>query len=348
VSVERVRLKAAKGKKRPNKGSDYFPEEEVQLVSTGCTLLDCVLGGGWALGRIANIVGDKSVGKTLLAIEAAANFDKKYPKGMIWYREAEAAFDLSYAKQLGLPVKRVDFGPQGTATLWATIEDIYEDLTKKIDYCRKHDVPGLYIVDSLDALSSRATLARAIDDGSYNLDKQKMLSDLFSRLSGDINAAKICVLIVSQVRDNIGVRFGAKHRRSGGKSLDFYASHIIWLRWVKNLTRTVNGVKRVTAIRIKARCTKNKIAMAFRECEFTLRFGYGVDDFDASMEWLVEVKRLDALGLPTAAAAGAWMEETEALPDRDYAARMKLVRNAVCDVWDQIEDGFRPSRRKYG
>jgi len=80
---------------------------QTKTFSSGCTLLDCALGGGWAENRVANIVGDKSTGKTLLAIEAAANFHDKYPGSPIFYYEAEAAFDERYAAELGFPVESV-------------------------------------------------------------------------------------------------------------------------------------------------------------------------------------------------------------------------------------------------
>src|ERR1035437_10433181 len=110
--------------------SDYFPvlTPGVECIPTGCVVLDCVLGGGWARRRIVNVVGDKSVGKSLCAIEACANFAQLEQKGKIFYREAEAAFEEPYAEGLGLPLKRVDFGPEGIDTVWDTVEDIFEDL----------------------------------------------------------------------------------------------------------------------------------------------------------------------------------------------------------------------------
>jgi len=88
-----------------NGGGSYFatPKQDVSFISTGCRVLDLALGGGWAERRIANIVGDKSVGKTLLMIEASANFARKYDDGKIYYRECEAAFQPLYVAELGLP-----------------------------------------------------------------------------------------------------------------------------------------------------------------------------------------------------------------------------------------------------
>src|SRR6185295_11983985 len=108
----------------------FLPEEPPpDFFSSGCTLLDCVLGGGWALGRISNVVGDKAVGKTLLAIEAMANFGRRFPKGRIEYRESEAAFDEGIAATLRMPVDRVDIV---RVEKMRTVEDWFLDLTASL------------------------------------------------------------------------------------------------------------------------------------------------------------------------------------------------------------------------
>src|SRR5262245_49730127 len=158
--MERAKLKPKK------RGGNYFAApSHLMFIPTGCQTLDLALGGGWAKNRIANIVGDKSSGKTLLCIEACANFAIKYPKGRIFYRESEAAFDQDYAKALGMPVARVSFGDDPLET----VEDLFDELS---DILRnKNDC--LYICDSLDALSDRAELDRGIADGSYGAQKAK-------------------------------------------------------------------------------------------------------------------------------------------------------------------------------
>src|SRR5260221_11413579 len=92
--------------------NNYFtnPKPAYSFVKSGCTLLDCALGGGWALGRVVNIVGDKSTAKTALAVEALTNFVRDYPDGKAAYRDAEAAFDQGYSEAMGLPLEKVDFG----------------------------------------------------------------------------------------------------------------------------------------------------------------------------------------------------------------------------------------------
>jgi RecA/RadA recombinase len=291
-------------------------------------------------------VGDKSSGKTLLAIEAASNFASNYQNGKIWYREAEAAFDIHYAAGLGLPVGRVDFGKDGIDTAWDTIEDIFEDLDKCIVHATKEKIPGLYIIDSLDALSSRGELKREVGQGSYGTDKAKMLSELFRCLAGPLKRSRICLIVISQIRDRIGVMFGEKHGRSGGHALDFYASQVVWLHHIKTLHREIKGIKRPTAIQIKAKCKKNKISMPLRECEFTIRFGYGVDDLHASLNWLAEAKRLDLIGSSEDRMAKL-IKEMDAMEDKEYREMMSSVRQAVNTSWREVEDNFKPTRRKY-
>lgn len=340
--IERKRPKA-----RP--GGDYFPEARADLkfIPTGCTLLDCTLGGGWVLGRVENVVGDKSTGKTLLAIEACANFARLYPKGRIYYREAEAAFDKDYASRLGLPTNRVDFGADGLNTQWRTIEKVFKDMRDRSAYHADKGVPGLYIVDSLDAVSSEAALKRDVGEGSYNLEKQKILSQLFEQLISEFKAGLMCLMIVSQVRDKIGFVVGEKHRRSGGHSLDFYATHILWLNHMKTLVRTISGDKRPTGIRIQAQAKKNKISTPFRRCEFPIRFGYGIDDVEASMDWLAERKLVTRLGIKNSEVE-AYLDDMADLSSGEYAKRAEQIRSVVVQAWAEVEGKFMPTRRKYG
>lgn len=323
-------------------GGLYFavPSRDLQFISSGCKVLDCVLGGGWVLGRIGNIIGDKSTGKTLLAIEACANFAKEYD-GKIYYREVEAAFNKPYAQTLGLPLDRVDFGAESILT----VEDVFEDLSEILAGAgKKRD--ALYVLDSLDALSDRSELGRAMDEGTYGAEKAKKMGQLFRRLVQRLAESRTCVLIVSQVRDNIGVTFGRKTTRSGGRALDFYASQVLYLAQMGRLKRTINRVERATGVKIKALCDKNKIGMPFRECTFDIRFSYGIDDVAANLEWLESVDKLGLLdmskGEVTKVARGVEkMGPAEANEMRAHIAA------AVEKAWYEVEKMFLPTRRKY-
>ena len=359
--------KRVKVKERAADKGLYFEPTGVQFLNSGCTLLNLVMSemgdlGGWPFGRVVNIVGDKSTGKTLLAEEAMANLLKRYPNSKAYYRESEAAFDISYAKALGLDTTKVDFGPDGSDSIWSTIEDVFEDLnrvlteieskaankakalrekSKKMSAAealaaaRKETEPSLYIIDSLDALSSVSEVERDIREGSYNLGKQKLLGELFRTLIRRIRQANMCLIFISQVRARIGPMIrGKQYTRTGGKALDFYASIVLYLSEIGKLVKTVGGVKRITGIRVKATCEKNKIVSPHGSCVFTIRFRYGIDDELSTFDFLEEVKKLKEAGFD---------KVPSDLTEVDAAA----LRTAVAGVWCEIEQRFAPAKGKY-
>lgn len=332
--VSRVPLK-----KKILGGGSYFtaPKDNIEFISTGCKTLDLALGGGWAEGRIFNIVGDKSTGKTLQCIEAAANFIMKHPKrGRVKYREAESAFDQSYAQAVGMPLDKVDFGDGPMET----VEDMFEDLDYEIGRKNTSKEPLLYIVDSLDSLSDRGELSRALDDASYGMDKAKMLSKGFRMVVRKITAANITLGVVSQVRTNVGATmYQKKTTRAGGKALDFYATHVLYLTQTGKLVQTVHGIKRPTGVKIRAKVEKNKIGLPYRDADYSISFGYGIEDAWSCLEFLKIAGGLKELKL-------------DPKEIKDYAAQCTRAELAeIHEVterrWFEIEKEFVPTRRKY-
>lgn len=328
--------------------SDYFAsgaEKNLPFISSGCPLLDEALGGGWVEGRIFNLVGDRSSGKTLLAIEACANFVRKHPTARIRYGEAEAAFDKAYAAALGMPLDNVDFAA-GDAEL-NTVEDFYKDITNFIKKCGNK--PGLYILDSLDALSDSAEQKREVDDGSYGANKAKKLGEIFRRIVRDLEKSRVTLGVISQIRDKMNVSFGETKTRSGGRALDFYATHIVWLAQVGRLKRIIGGVERPYGVNVRANIKKNKVGMPYREVDFPILFGYGIDDLTAGVEWLLEVKReneLEPLGLTKA----GYAVRLRNLRDKGGAPVAELrsqLSDTVRRVWMEIEKSFLPKTSKY-
>lgn len=333
-----------------NEGGLYFTsvkKENIEFISSGCYLLDCVLGGGWPLGRMSNVIGDSSTGKSLMAIEACANFHHQYPKGKIIYLETEAAFDLDYAEALGMPVDKVIF--PGDDLPDNTVESWFEHLSATLTELEQNKLPCLYILDSLDALSDRAEKGRDIDKGTYAMNKQKLIGQLFRQHIKRIEDTRLHLMIVSQVRENIGVTFGAKYTRSGGKAMDFYATHLLWLAQLKKLDKTIKKQKRVYGIQVKAICKKNKIGLPFREAEYPILFGYGIDDITAMLDWLATVETSELalfferhnIGKTNRA------EHIKQLPPKQQALLVKDLKSLIKNEWEEIETRFIPTMRKY-
>lgn len=329
---------------RAEGGGNYFalPKPGIEFISSGCLRLDLALGGGWAENRIGNVVGDKSSGKTLLAIEAAANFAIKYPRGKIRYREAESAFDPAYAAALGMPVERVDFGEP-----LDTVEDLFEDLQQVIKGARQ---PELYIVDSLDALSDRAEMSRDMDEGTYGAQKAKNMSQMFRRSVRAMARSRVTGLIISQVRSKIGVSFGRGTTRSGGRALDFYASQVLYLTSGEVDYRPYRGEKRAVGISVRARVDKNKISLPFREAAFQILFGHGIDDAGASLDWLKKIKALEDVGI-SSSTPDKELAKIKRLYVTSGAEQLPATRDAIAEAvsrrWFEAEDKFLPTRRKY-
>lgn len=310
----------------------------LKFIDSGCTPLNCVMGGGYPLHRVTNLIGDKSSGKTLQVTEAAINFLRQY-KGEVHYIESEAAFDKGYAEAMGMPVGEINFYEE-----IESVEEMAKLVRELCDKGNEDSVERLVIVDSLDSLSSEAEIKREFGEATYGQEKAKMMSEMFRKLVRRITTGNVTVLIISQIRDKIGVTFGKKWTRSGGKALDFYASIVLVLADIGKRKRTIRGVSRPVGVNIRAKCDKNKVGLPFRECTYPIIFGYGVEDVEACLTYLKEVKATDAfkaLDVPekfTAAHVGKL---------QDDEARYKRVKELVIEYYEIVEAGFLPERRKY-
>lgn len=330
-------------------GGNYFaaPSSRLQFIPTGASVLDCNVGGGWPLGRIVNIVGDQASGKTLLAIEAMANFTLTYPKGRVRYRESEAAFIPEYAAALGLPIDKVEFTrDEEDGSDPDTVERFFDDLDAFIDGLKGQ--PGLYIVDSLDAISDEAEINRAFSEGTYGTGKAKQMSQLFRKVTSRVEASRICLIIISQTRDRINAGFGRRYSRSGGRALDFYASIILYLAHMGEITRTVKKVKRPIGVKVRAKCTKNKIGLPFRSCDFPIIFAHGIEDVSAGLDWLKAHSRLSEVGMSLVEykrlRKRALYVSLESDQEQDLRDR---VDSAVRKGWREVEQSFLPKHGKY-
>lgn len=317
--------------------SQYFSPKSVEYFSSGSTLLDCVLGGGWPVGRVVNLVGDRSSGKSLLAIEACVNMLIQHPEANLYYIDAEHAFDESYITSLGIPVDRFKFINA------FTLEDVINKLEEKIINANpKHY--GIIVIDSYDSLSDEKELERLPEEGSYKTDKVRLLGEYFRKYVGPCEQRNITTFVINQVRDKIGARFPIKIK-TGGHTLDHNSSQIVWLEEREKLTKTVNGVERPYALLVRAKCTKNKVGMPYRECEMDLTLAFGIDEPITNIRWLASIgkpyKGIDKGGIKNFA------KKMQDMADEEYNKVREETAALVKQEWAITEEGFKPKRTKY-
>ena len=281
-------------------------EDRVEFLHSGSTTLNLALsgkgdGGGWARARVDNVVGDGSSGKTICALECAywvflrikkikSEIFGPVKKFTIVYNNCEGVMDFPLEKMYGQEF--VD------AVEWICIKEIEamgRDFISRMRALGKGEFL-LYIIDSWDALYSAADKKRfddaikdgKLEDGSYNLEKQKYAGKFFSNVCDDMESNKkdATLFIVSQVRQKIGVTFGKKTYRAGGKALDFYTHQVAWIREEEKLTKTKRGHKRVYGIRSEVKVERSKVAKPFRESKFTILYDYGIDDLNSMADFL--------------------------------------------------------------
>lgn len=333
-----------KGALAPSYFASGDTKEQLEFFSSGCGLIDEALGGGWVLGRVSNVVGDKSTGKTLLAMESCANFALAFPDGAIRYAESEEAFDPPYAEALGIPMNRIELNKDAPLN---TVEDWYKDLVRWLD--ENKNIPGLYIIDSLDALSDAAEMERGFDEGSFGGNKPKQIGKLFRMCIDRLANERKHLMVISQLRDKLGVTFGETKTRSGGKALDYYATHIMWLAELGKLKREVNSVERVIGLKVQAYVKKNKVGLPFRKADYAVLFGYGVDDLESMAAWLFEVKRDDLMKDLGFSKSGYKIRLANIRNKGGPEAQevRKGLRALVRQEWAKIETDFLPQSRKY-
>lgn len=316
-------------------------DRELKYISTGSTNLNLALtnslDNGYPVGKIVNLVGDKQLGKSLLCLEAIMyayyklrkNYDIKFI-----YNDTEAALNTENAVQIGFPMNAIDFRQSPTIEHW------YNDLNKEIEGSDNYDLL-IYVLDSLDAISTEEELEQDFNQKSYGMIKQKKLGELFRKLTQKIDKKNVLLLVVSQIRDAIGVTFGETKRRSGGKSLDFYAYQIIWLY---NKGQIKNG-NIVTGIEVKTKVKKNRCWKPFREVAFNILFEYGIDDLGSMIDYLVDNKFYLKSGNGRIVYGENNYSREDFIQFLSNNNKEQEVKDTVKQVWDSIEENAKIIRK---
>ncbi|MGH9444912.1 MAG: recombinase RecA [Terriglobia bacterium] len=298
----------------------------VDVIPTGALSFDAALGiGGMPRGRVVEMYGPESSGKTTLALHVVAEAQRR--GGMAAFLDAEHALDAAYAKRLGVDVDNLlvsqpDYGEQAL--------EITEALVRS-------NAVDVLVIDSVAALVPKAELDGDMGDSMPGL-QARLMSQALRKLTGCVSKSKTCLIFINQIREKIGVMFGNPETTSGGRALKFYSSIRVDIRRIAS----IKDGDRVVGNRVKAKIVKNKMAAPFREAEFDILYGEGISK---------EGDLIDlAAGLNVVEKSGSWFSwGGERIGQGRENARQFLKGNA--DIRNKIENELRktlnlPSREE--
>jgi recombination protein RecA len=284
----------------------------ISVISTGAISFDAALGvGGFPRGRVVEIFGPESSGKTTIALQVIAEAQKS--GGMAAFVDAEHALDPIYAKKLGVDVDNLlvsqpDYGEQAL--------EIAETLVRS-------GAIDVLVVDSVAALVPKAELDGEMGDSHMGL-QARLMSQALRKLTGIVSKSRACLVFINQIREKIGVMFGNPETTTGGRALKFYSS-------VRVDIRRIAAIKEgdlVTGSRTRVKVVKNKVAAPFRECEFDILYGEGISREGDLLDLAVNNNLLEK--------SGAWFSyKGERIGQGRENARQFLKDNK--DIYAKVE-----------
>ncbi|MEY3679356.1 MAG: hypothetical protein RI924_1497, partial [Bacteroidota bacterium] len=286
--------------------------EPIEAISTGSLGLDIALGiGGLPKGRVIEIYGPESSGKTTLATHVIAEAQKK--GGIAAFIDAEHAFDKYYAQKLGVDVEN----------LLISQPDNGEQALEIADNLIRSGAIDIIVIDSVAALVPKAEIEGEMGDSKMGL-QARLMSQALRKLTGTIAKTGCCCIFINQLREKIGVMFGNPETTTGGNALKFYASVRLDIRRVSQIKES----DEVSGNRVKVKIVKNKVAPPFRIAEFDIMFGEGISKAGEIIDLGVEFEIIKK--------AGSWFSynDTKLGQGRDGVKQL-LLENP--DLMDELE-----------
>ena len=283
--------------------------EKVDVIPTGSINLDVALGvGGFPKGRIIEIYGPESSGKTTLAIHAIAECQKQ--GGMAAFIDAEHAFDSFYAKKLGVDIDN----------LLVSQPDNGEQDLEIADNLIRSGAIDILVVDSVAALTPKAEIDGEMGDSKVGL-QARLMSQAMRKLTSTISKTNCCCIFINQLREKIGVMFGNPETTTGGNALKFYSSVRVDIRRIQAIKDGDQNIGN----RVKVKIVKNKVAPPFRTCEFDLMFGEGISKIGEIIDLGVDYNIIKK--------SGSWFSygETKLAQGREALKQLLHDNPELCD-----------------
>lgn len=289
---------------------------EIEVIPSGCLTLDLALGiGGFPRGRIIEIYGPESSGKTTVALHAVAEAQKM--GGVAAFIDAEHALDPVYAKKLGVNLD----------DLYVSQPDTGEQALDIVDALVRSSAVDIIVIDSVAALTPKAEIEGDMGDSHVGL-QARLMSQALRKLTAIVNKSKTCVIFINQLREKVGVMFGNPETTPGGKALKFYASIRLDVRKM-DVLKDADGAM---GNRTKAKVVKNKLAPPFKQAEFDIVFGEGISQEGCIIDMGVQY---DIIGK-----SGAWFSYNgEKIAQGREKLRLLLKENSA--MRKEIEEKIR-------